>query len=133
MMVAVGGLSMKEAVMSGIVGEGRLRPYEVLCVFFSLVYISSVLDLTGGLEYIALLAASRAKSGRSLFLLVGTHTPSDEKKSSLASVLTLVTSNDVVILLLTPDYAARSVLILSLIFSQLLPWRFSSGIQPTSS
>ena len=91
----------RESVVDGIRGTPSIRPYSILILFMALAYICRSLDLTGFFDYLALLAARAAgNSGRRLFLYFFV----------LSSVLTLFTSNDIVILTMTPIicYYAKS-------------------------
>jgi arsenical pump membrane protein len=83
----------REAVVDGIRGTAFIRPYSILILFMSLAYICRSLDLTGFFNYLALVAArSAGNSGRRLFIYF----------FALSSILTVFTSNDIVILTLTP-------------------------------
>lgn len=83
----------REAVIDGIRGTTFIRPYSILILFMSLAYICRSLDLTGFFNYLALVAARAAgNSGRRLFVCF----------FLLSSILTVFTSNDIVILTLTP-------------------------------
>lgn len=89
------------AVLSGIVGDSVIQPYAILILFMSLAYICLSLDATGLFAYLALRTTKAAgTSGRKLFLYFFV----------LSSFLTLFTSNDIVILTLTPIiyYFAKS-------------------------
>lgn len=83
----------RESVVAGILGTPSIRPYSILILFMSLAYICRSLDVTGFFEYLALVAARKAgNSGRRLFVYFFV----------LTSILTLFTSNDIVILTMTP-------------------------------
>jgi len=69
-----------------------LRPICVMCVFYGMAYMCISLDQTGLLSYIAHSAAKRARTPYEVFVAV----------SILTAFMTLVTSNDIVILTLTP-------------------------------
>lgn len=80
-------------VVRGIAGCENIKPYSVIILILSLAYICISLDLTGFFEYIALQVVKKAGiSGRKLFVYL----------FMLTSFLTLFTSNDVVILTITP-------------------------------
>ncbi|CAE8590325.1 unnamed protein product, partial [Polarella glacialis] len=64
----------------------------VMSVFYGMGYLCISLDSTGLLRWVALLAAKRTARPRSAFLAV----------ACLTAVLTLITSNDIVVLTLTP-------------------------------
>ncbi len=83
----------RESVVDGIRGTPSIRPYSILILFMSLAYICRSLDVTGFFEYLSLVAARKAgNSGRRLFVYFFV----------LTSILTLFTSNDIVILTMTP-------------------------------
>lgn len=80
-------------VLRGILGSDRIQPYAIIILFFSLAYVCISIDITGFFEYLALKTAQTAgKSAKKLFLYF----------SVLAGGLTVFTSNDIVILTLTP-------------------------------
>ncbi|KAI9137494.1 citrate transporter-domain-containing protein [Paraphysoderma sedebokerense] len=79
---------------SGIIGDPKsLQPWAILVLFMCMAYLCISLDATGIFEYIAWKAAwSAGNSARKLFFYF----------FLLSSILTLFTSNDIVILTLTP-------------------------------
>ena len=80
-------------VGSQMVSRTTINPLKILILFFSMTFISIFLDELGLFKYLASLAARKAKGNQiSLFFVLYT----------LTSVLTVFTSNDVVILTLTP-------------------------------
>ena len=80
-------------VVKGILGCENIRSYSIIILILALSYICTSLDLTGFFEYIALKVIKRAgSSGRRLLIYL----------FLLTSFLTLFTSNDVVILTITP-------------------------------
>lgn len=88
--------------VSGILGCENIKPYSVIILILSLTYICISLDLTGFFEYVALKVVKKAgSSGKRLFVYL----------FMLTSFLTIFTSNDVVILTITPIiiYMCRSV------------------------
>lgn len=82
-----------ETLQQGIIGDENIRPWQILVLFFSLAYVCISLDLTGVFEATAIWAAQKA-GNHPLRLFVAFF--------ALASALTVVTSNDIVILTLTP-------------------------------
>lgn len=77
----------------GVVGDDQIRPYEIIILFNALAYVCVSLDATGCLTYIALKAAQAAgNSRRRLFIYF----------FLLSTAMTSVTSNDIVIMTLTP-------------------------------
>lgn len=92
-LLASTSLTFNEDVKNGIVGDDHVKPYSILILFMSLAYVCISLDLTGFFAYLALkIAAAAGSSGRKLFIYYFT----------LASLMTIFTSNDIVILTLTP-------------------------------
>jgi len=80
-------------LVAGIAGTATIRPYMIIILFFSLAYVCISIDSTGFFEYLALSAAKKSgSSGKKLFMYF----------FFLSSVLTVFTSNDIVILTLTP-------------------------------
>jgi Na+/H+ antiporter NhaD/arsenite permease-like protein len=80
-------------ILGGIVGDERIQPYGILILFMSLAYVCISIDRTGFFEYLALRAAKGAgRSGKKLFVYF----------FFVSSILTVFTSNDIVILTLTP-------------------------------
>lgn len=80
-------------VVKGIVGCEKIKPYAIIILILSLAYICVSLDLTGLFEYVALhIVKFSGSSGKKLFVYIFV----------LTSFLTLFTSNDVVILTITP-------------------------------
>ncbi|MFW9949531.1 MAG: SLC13 family permease [Candidatus Thorarchaeota archaeon] len=80
-------------IILGIIGTDAIKPYTILILFMSLAYISLSIDATGAFEYIAFKMVKFAgNSGLKLFVYV----------YFLSSFLTIFTSNDIVILTLTP-------------------------------
>ncbi len=89
------------AILNGVIGDSVIQPYAILILFMSLAYICLSLDATGLFAYLALRTTKAAgTSGKKLFLYF----------FALSSFLTLFTSNDIVILTLTPIiyYFAKS-------------------------
>jgi arsenical pump membrane protein len=80
-------------IFEGIIGTDRIQPYGILILFMSLAYVCISIDHTGFFEYLALRAAKGAgRSGKKLFIYF----------FFVSSFLTIFTSNDIVILTLTP-------------------------------
>ncbi|NHI92919.1 MAG: hypothetical protein EAX96_10495 [Candidatus Lokiarchaeota archaeon] len=80
-------------IINGILGTSNIQPYAILILFMSLAYICISIDMTGLFSYLALQAAKKSGgSGKKLFLYF----------FFLSSVLTIFTSNDIVILTITP-------------------------------
>ena len=93
LILAIGGFINQDILKRGLLGSDHIRPYSIIILFFSLAYICISLDLTGFFEYLSLKTVQKAgNSGRKLFISF----------YFLASGLTIFTSNDIVILTLTP-------------------------------
>ena len=76
-----------------LISNTAINPIKILIIFFSMTTISVILDELGLFRYLASVASNKAKENQYvLFLLL----------YLLTSVLTVFTSNDVVILTLTP-------------------------------
>ena len=80
-------------IIKGVVGSERIQPYAIIILFMSMAYICISLDLTGFFEYLALkVAKSAGNSGVKLFFYF----------YFFSGFLTIFTSNDIVILTITP-------------------------------
>lgn len=93
-------IPIKEAG-KGLWSFAGLNPIGILILFFSMVYISKFLDTTGFFEFCALYSLSKSGgSARRLFFII----------YGIVSILTIFTSNDVVVLTFTPfiDYFANA-------------------------
>ena len=82
-----------EEVWKQLTSNTAINPIKILALFFSMTFISVVLDELGLFKFLASLASKEAK-GSQYFLFFSLYI--------LTSVLTVFTSNDVVILTLTP-------------------------------
>ncbi|MDD1676561.1 MAG: hypothetical protein LUQ40_02370, partial [Methanomicrobiales archaeon] len=81
------------AAMGGISGTGGSSPLGILILFLSMVFISIYLDITGFFEYCARTALRFAgRDGVRLFFALYV----------TVSVLTIFTSNDIIVLTFTP-------------------------------
>lgn len=77
----------------GLKGVGSLNPFGILILFLSMVFMSIFLDITGFFEYCARKALQYASGdGRRLYFSI----------YLIVSVLTIFTSNDIIILTFTP-------------------------------
>jgi Na+/H+ antiporter NhaD/arsenite permease-like protein len=90
-LLVVGAIGF-DVVRAGVIGDSAIRPLALITLFLSLAYVSVAVDKTGVFEALALAAARRAHSARSLFFIF----------FAFSSAMTTVTSNDIVILGLTP-------------------------------
>jgi len=92
LIIASGLLRLTEAV-EGLEGRAGLQPLGILALFLSMVFLSIFLDITGVFEYCARWSLARARGdGRRLFFWV----------YATVSLLTVFTSNDIIILTFTP-------------------------------
>ncbi|MBQ8428207.1 MAG: hypothetical protein IJX18_03015, partial [Clostridia bacterium] len=86
------GISLEE-VFAGLTTESSINPLKILVLFISMTFLSVFLDEIGFFKYLATLATKKAKTSQfTLFLAL----------YALISVLTIFTSNDIVILTFTP-------------------------------
>ena len=80
-------------IFKGIFGTTDIQPFAIVILFMSIAYICLSLDLTGFFEYLALKAVKASGSStKKLFFYF----------FFLSSLLTIFTSNDIVILTITP-------------------------------
>jgi len=92
LIVLFGILNVSE-ILTGLGGVGSLNPFGILVLFLSMVFMSIFLDITGFFEYCARVALKYAKgNGRRLYFSV----------YLTVSLLTIFTSNDIIILTFTP-------------------------------
>lgn len=78
---------------SGLTKDSKMNPLEILVLFFSMTFISSVLDKLNFFSYLANKMVLKAKnSQKSLFFFL----------YGLCGFLTMFTSNDIVIITFTP-------------------------------
>ena len=80
-------------VWSQLISNNSINPIKILILFFSMTTISVILDELGLFRYLASVASNKSKEHRIVLFLMF---------YLLTSVLTVFTSNDVVILTLTP-------------------------------
>jgi arsenical pump membrane protein len=82
-----------EMITQGIFGNGGLKPWEIIVIFFTAAYVSISVDVTGILDFFAYKVIHRAHgNGVKLFFFF----------YLFACFLTVFSSNDIVILILTP-------------------------------
>jgi arsenical pump membrane protein len=92
-LIIIFGLLNYSQIIGGLGGQGALNPFGVLVLFLSMVFMSIYLDITGFFEYCARIALKLSKNnGKLLFLSF----------YFVISILTIFTSNDIVILTFTP-------------------------------
>ena len=76
-----------------LIGNSEINPLKILVLFFSMTIISIYLDELGLFKYLANAATKKAKNNQYFLFFI---------LYALTAVLTIFTSNDVVILTLTP-------------------------------
>jgi len=92
-LIIIFGILNFSQIIKGLEGEGSLNPFGILILFLSMVFMSIFLDITGFFEYCARLSLKFAGSdGRRLFFSI----------YATVSILTIFTSNDIIILTFTP-------------------------------
>lgn len=91
-LLLTGSISLKE-VIAGLTADTAVNPLKILVLFFSMSVLSVFLDEVGFFRYMACFTLSKAKASQKklfVFLFV------------IVSVLTVFTSNDIIILTFTP-------------------------------
>jgi len=87
------GILTSSQILHGLEGVGSLNPFGILVLFLSMVFMSIFLDITGFFEYCARVGLKYARGdGRRLYFSV----------YFTVSILTIFTSNDIIILTFTP-------------------------------
>ncbi|MBO5043102.1 MAG: hypothetical protein J6D87_09065 [Clostridia bacterium] len=89
----IGGLLTPSEIAAGLTGAGDVNPIKILLLFFTMTMMSVYLDEIGFFRFLAVKVLGRAgHSQKVLFFLL----------YALVSVLTVFTSNDVIVLTFTP-------------------------------
>ena len=92
-LILIFGFLNYSQIIKSFSGEGSLNPFGILVLFLSMVFMSIYLDITGFFEYCARVALKfSGGSGKKLFFSF----------YFTISVLTIFTSNDIIILTFTP-------------------------------
>ncbi|KAJ2369997.1 hypothetical protein IW150_005017 [Coemansia sp. RSA 2607] len=92
-LLASTAIHVQHEVVRGFVGSDGISPYSIVILIFALAYICISLDQSGVLSYIAMHVTKRwGSNGRQLLLCF----------YALSTVMAVLTSNDVVVLCLTP-------------------------------
>jgi arsenical pump membrane protein len=92
-LIVIFGILNLSQIFSGLGGVGSLNPFGILVLFLSMVFMSIFLDITGFFEYCARVALKYASGdGRRLYF----------STYLTVSILTIFTSNDIIILTFTP-------------------------------
>lgn len=82
-----------KTIFAGLTSDRAINPIKILILFFSMTFLSIVLDELGFFEYLANCALKKAK-GKQIVLFVILYV--------LTSILTIFTSNDIIVLTFTP-------------------------------
>ncbi len=91
-LILLGEISLSE-VVSGLTADSEINPIKILILFLSMTLMSVFLDSVGFFRYLASYVLGHAKaSQKSLFLWLYV----------IVSVLTVFTSNDIIVLTFTP-------------------------------
>ncbi len=92
LLILGGSLSLRE-VWQNLTAPGAMNPLQILILFFSMTLLSVFLDWAGFFRYLAEAMLTRAKSSqKTLFIIL----------YLTVSVLTVFTSNDIIVLTFTP-------------------------------
>lgn len=92
LMILFQKISLKE-ISDGLLASSDINPLKILILFFSMTFLSVFLDEVGFFKYLASLLINKCKSNQAkLFVFL----------YFLVAVLTIFTSNDIVILTFTP-------------------------------
>ena len=90
--VIFGGISLTE-IFNGLTSNSSINPLKILVLFVSMTFLSIFLDEVGFFKFLAVLATKKAKNNQfSLFFTI----------YFIVAILTIFTSNDIVILTFTP-------------------------------
>lgn len=91
--LVLGGYITPRQILTGLTAAGDVNPVKILLLFFSMTMMSVYLDEIGFFRLLAHKVLGRAKGSQTLlfFLLYG-----------LVSLLTVFTSNDIIVLTFTP-------------------------------
>jgi arsenical pump membrane protein len=93
LLIIVFGILNLTQITEGLEGTNGLNPFGILLLFLSMVFMSIFLDITGFFEYCARIALQYASGdGRRLYFSI----------YITVSILTIFTSNDIIILTFTP-------------------------------
>ena len=82
-----------KTVGEALIADSGVNPLEILCLFISMVFISIVLDEVGFFKVLASYAVKKAKDSQYLLFIF---------LYTLVSVLTIFTSNDIIVITFTP-------------------------------
>lgn len=92
LILSLGCISLNE-VKDSLFASSEVNPFKILILFFSMTFLSIYLDELNFFKYLASIASKKAKNSQlALFFIL----------YLLVSILTIFTSNDIVILTFTP-------------------------------
>ena len=92
LMLLFGSISVKDA-FNGLFSDSSINPIKILILFISMTLLSVFLDEVGFFKTLAMFVTKKAKSNqKALFFIL----------YAVVSILTIFTSNDIVILTFTP-------------------------------
>lgn len=86
-------LDKSNEILSSFLDKTSVNPLQIIALFFSMVFISTVLDEVGFFNYLANKAIKYAHNNQKVLLLILT---------ILTAFLTIFTSNDIIIITFTP-------------------------------
>ncbi|MGA1826250.1 MAG: SLC13 family permease [bacterium] len=92
-LIIIFGILSYGQIIDGLNGRGGFNPFGILILFLSMVFMSIFLDITGFFEYCARVALKFSKADGTLLFF---------SLYAIVSLLTIVTSNDIIILTFTP-------------------------------
>ena len=87
------GLLSFDVFVGALFANNAVNPLQILAIFFSMVFMSIVLDEVGFFRFLASVAAKRAKQSQTLLFIL---------LYIFVSVLTVFTSNDIIVITFTP-------------------------------
>ena len=92
LMILFNTISFNE-VTKGLLEDSSINPIKIVILFISMTFLSIFLDEIGLFHYLAGVAASKSKTSQTMLFII---------LYLLVSILTMFTSNDIVILTFTP-------------------------------
>ena len=92
LLIISGVISLSE-IGKGIFREGAINPIKILVLFFSMTILSIILDEEGFFSYLASIVSEKCRRSQ-MVLLIAFYV--------CISILTVFTSNDIIILTFTP-------------------------------
>ncbi len=93
LIILIFGLLPIDKAVAGLTADTSINPIKIIVLFFSMTFISIVLDEIGFFEYLAKAALDKCKTNQ-MVLFLGLY--------FLTAILTIFTSNDIIVLTFTP-------------------------------